>query len=97
LHECRHTFASLMIASGVNVSALKVFMGHANISTMIDRYGHLLPGGEAEAADLLDGYPAAQQRLAEERGRGADPVHEAGLTGEQTGEEIGVEAEKPVG
>jgi hypothetical protein len=30
-------------------------------------------------------------------GRGADPVREAGLTGEQTGEQIGVEAEKPVG
>jgi len=47
--------------------------------------------------NLLDGYLAAQRRLAEERGRGADPVHEAGLTGEQTGEQIGVEAEKPVG
>jgi integrase len=88
LHECRHTFASLMIASGVNVNALKVFMGHANISTTLDRYGHLLPGSEAEAAGLLDGYLVAQQRQAEERAREADPVHESCLTGEQTGERI---------
>jgi hypothetical protein len=85
-----------MIASGVNVNALKVFMGHANISTTIDRYGHLLPGGEAEAADLLDGYLQAQLRAAEERAREADPVHGDGLTGEQTGEQIEGAAEKPL-
>ena len=26
LHECRHTFASLMIAAGLNAKALSVFM-----------------------------------------------------------------------
>jgi integrase len=26
LHECRHTFASLMIAAGVNAKALSTFM-----------------------------------------------------------------------
>jgi hypothetical protein len=30
------------------------FMGHANISITLDRYGHLMPGSEAEAAQLLD-------------------------------------------
>ena len=44
LHECRHTFASLMIAAGVNAKALQTFMGHANISITLDRYGHLMPG-----------------------------------------------------
>jgi integrase len=56
LHECRHTFASLMIAAGVNAKALSVFMGHANISITLDRYGHLMPGAEDEAAGLLDAY-----------------------------------------
>ena len=41
LHECRHTFASLMIAAGVNAKALSTYMGHANISITLDRYGHL--------------------------------------------------------
>jgi integrase len=27
LHECRHTFASLMIAAGVNAKALSTYMG----------------------------------------------------------------------
>jgi integrase len=62
LHECRHTFASLMIAAGVNAKALSVFMGHSSITITLDRYGHLFPGSEAEAASLLDTY--LEQRAA---------------------------------
>jgi integrase len=64
LHEARHTYASLMIAAGVNAKALSTFMGHASITITLDRYGHLMPGGESEAAALLDrfldGKPGAQ-------------------------------------
>jgi integrase len=56
LHECRHTFASLMIAAGVNAKALSTYMGHANISITLDRYGHLMPGNGQEAAGMLDAY-----------------------------------------
>jgi integrase len=56
LHECRHTFASLMIAAGVNAKALQTFMGHASITITLDRYGHLFPGAESEAAALFDAY-----------------------------------------
>ena len=66
LHECRHTFASLMIAAGVNAKALSTFMGHANISITLDRYGHLMPGSEGEAADLLDSYLAEQRKRSED-------------------------------
>jgi integrase len=55
-HECRHTFASLMIAAGVNAKALSTYMGHANIAITMDRYGHLMPGNEDEAAGMLDAY-----------------------------------------
>ncbi|MCW3064785.1 MAG: hypothetical protein JWN32_1957 [Solirubrobacterales bacterium] len=58
LHECRHTYASLMIAAGVNAKALSVYMGHANIGITLDLYGHLMPGNEGEAAGLLDAYLA---------------------------------------
>jgi integrase len=56
LHEARHTFASYMIAAGVNAKALSIYMGHSNISITLDRYGHLMPGNEDEAAGLLDAY-----------------------------------------
>lgn len=58
LHEARHTFASLMIAAGVNAKALSTFMGHSSIQITLDRYGHLMPGSEEEAAGLLDAYLA---------------------------------------
>lgn len=66
LHECRHTFASLMIAAGVNAKALSTYMGHANISITLDRYGHLMPGNEEEAAAMLDAFLA---RASEESAR----------------------------
>jgi hypothetical protein len=29
-------------------------MGHSTITTTLDRYGHLLPGNETHAANLLE-------------------------------------------
>lgn len=71
LHECRHTFASLMIAAGVNAKALSTFMGHATIGITLDRYGHLMPGSELEAAELLDEYLTGQLEKAEQAARAA--------------------------
>lgn len=56
LHQARHTYASFMIAAGVNAKALSVFMGHSSIKVTFDLYGHLMPGTEAEAAALLDRF-----------------------------------------
>jgi hypothetical protein len=47
-----------MIAAGVNAKALSTYMGHATISITLDRYGHLMPGSESDAASLLDAYLA---------------------------------------
>jgi integrase len=30
--------------------------GHSSITVTFDRYGHLMPGNEGEAASVLDGY-----------------------------------------
>ena len=39
-----------MIAAGVNAKALSTYMGHSSITITLDRYGHLMPGNEEEAA-----------------------------------------------
>ena len=36
LHECRHTFASLLIDAGANPKAVQTFMGHSKIQTTFD-------------------------------------------------------------
>jgi integrase len=56
LHECRHTYASYMIAAGVNAKALCSLMGHSSITETFDRYGHLFPGDEAQAGALLTAF-----------------------------------------
>jgi integrase len=60
--ECRHTYASLMIAAGVNAKTLATYLGHANIAITMDRYGHLMPGNEEEAAGALDAYLEASAK-----------------------------------
>jgi integrase len=45
-----------MIAAGVNAKALSAFMGHSSVTITLDRYGHLMPGSEEEAAMMLDAY-----------------------------------------
>jgi integrase len=56
LHECRHTYAAFMIAASVNPKALSTYMGHSSITVTLDRYGHLMPGNEQEAAAMLAKY-----------------------------------------
>jgi hypothetical protein len=62
-------------------------MGHANISVTLDRYGHLMPGSEEEAAGLLEVYLMAQRKRAEEAARGAGGE----LRGASTGAYLGAE------
>jgi integrase len=56
LHECRHTFASLLIDAQVNAKAIQEFMGHATIEETFSRYGHLMPGARDQARELVDAY-----------------------------------------
>ena len=52
-HEARHCCASYLIAAGLNAKELSVYLGHADIRITYNRYGHLMPGGEREAAETL--------------------------------------------
>jgi integrase len=55
-HECRHTFASLLIDAGANAKAIQTYMGHEKITTTYDTYGHLLPGAHDEVRERMDAY-----------------------------------------
>ena len=56
LHECRHTYASLLMAAGYTLKELMEYMGHADLQ-MVNRYVKLLPQpGEDDAAARLNDY-----------------------------------------
>lgn len=43
-HDLRHYFASLLIASGLDVKVVQARLRHASAKTTLDTYGHLWPG-----------------------------------------------------
>jgi integrase len=54
LHDLRHTYASIMLAAGVNIKAISQALGHANVSITLSVYSHLLPGAGKTAAEKFD-------------------------------------------
>ena len=55
-HEARHTCASYLIAAGLNAKQVQTYIGHSDVRTTFNVYGHLLPGDEAGATAQLDAF-----------------------------------------
>jgi integrase len=54
IHDLRHTYASLLINNGENLKYAQQQLGHASITTTVDRYGHLMPDAHVGAGQRLD-------------------------------------------
>ncbi len=54
IHDLRHTYASLLINQGENLKYVQRQLGHASITTTVDRYGHLMPDAQKDASARLD-------------------------------------------
>lgn len=52
-HDLRHTCASLSLAVAPNLHVVKERLGHEDIRTTVNIYGHLLPSVDAALADGL--------------------------------------------
>ena len=53
-HGLRHTSATLLEASGLNIAAISKRLGHSKTSTTMDIYVHALKSADKEAANLLE-------------------------------------------
>ena len=56
LHGLRHTMATLLIAEGMEISTASGRLGHADISTTLDIYTHLLKERDKTASKTLEKY-----------------------------------------
>jgi integrase len=50
----RHTFATLLIDHGESPKYIQAQLSHASIQVTMDRYGHLLPDVNQQAARRLE-------------------------------------------
>ena len=53
-HDLRHTAVAFWIAAGASPKEIATWAGHTSVVTVLDRYGHLLPGQEDRVTDALD-------------------------------------------
>jgi hypothetical protein len=59
LYSLRHTMATLVLHETKDIKLVAARLGHANEYLVLRRYGHLLPGVDREATELLSpGDPA---------------------------------------
>jgi integrase len=53
-HDLRHTAATLLLASGVNVKVVSEMLGHSNVSITLSIYAHVLPHMQQSAVSAMD-------------------------------------------
>lgn len=52
-HELRHTQATQLLASGIDVKTVQERLGHSNASITLNWYAHAVPENDRKAADLI--------------------------------------------
>ena len=55
-HMFRHTFATRMLESNVNIKVLSEILGHKNIQITLDTYAHVLPDTKKENIKKIDNF-----------------------------------------
>lgn len=52
-HDMRHTHATLLLLAGVPPHVVSLRLGHRSVAFTLERYAHVLPQQQSEAAALL--------------------------------------------
>lgn len=73
IHDLRHSAVAFWIAAGASPKDIATRAGHSSVVTVLDRYGHLLPGHEEPVNDALD----AMFRAASPNETGLNRAHSA--------------------
>lgn len=58
-HDLRHTAATWMIKQNIHPKAIANRLGHVNIKTTMDVYGHVIESVDQQAASVFDAMPAS--------------------------------------
>jgi integrase len=55
-HDLRHSAATILLSMGVPAKVVQQILGHRNISTTLNIYGHVLPEMQRDAMDDMDDF-----------------------------------------
>ena len=55
-HDLRHSAATILLSMGVPAKVVQQILGHSNISTTLNIYGHVLPEIHRAAMDKMDDF-----------------------------------------
>jgi integrase len=53
LHDLRHTVATLLLKRGVNINVVSELLEHADASTTLNIYAHVLEGMKQQTTDAI--------------------------------------------
>lgn len=53
-HRLRHTYASVLLAKGIDIGTVSHLLGHASMTITLSVYGHFIPGREREAVEAFE-------------------------------------------
>lgn len=55
-HDLRHSAATILLSMGVQAKVVQEILGHGNISTTLNIYGHVFPSTHRDAMDDMDDF-----------------------------------------
>jgi integrase len=74
LHSCRHFTATAAIVEGSDIRSVAAIMGHAQPSTTLNVYGHVVAGAKAATMEKVgEALSRAQARQAASQNRAGEP------------------------
>ena len=80
-HDLRHTFATMMIASGTDVRTVASYLGHANVAMTLNTYADVDPDAKRAAVSKVEGaFDVDMTRIVDEAMAEEKAAAPAGVT-----------------
>lgn len=69
-YTLRHTMATLLLRSGVNVKVVSARLGHKDVMTTLRTYSHVIPDDQERAAGVMEGLLSAPAKAKAKKHQG---------------------------